>query len=70
MAIKNVSSLCFKPSPTKGKKGKKKTETSEAAETVSTCTLQPLYKTVCYNTVLDITLFKDGSQKCTDYIEK
>ena len=25
---------------------------------------------VCYNTVLDITRFKDGSQKCIDYIEK
>ena len=23
-----------------------------------------------YNTVLDITRFKDGSQKCIDYIEK
>ena len=33
-------------------------------------TLQPLYNTVCYNTVLDITRFKDGSQKCFDYIEK
>ena len=33
-------------------------------------TLQPLYNTVCYNTVSDITWFKDGSQKCIDYIEK
>ena len=33
-------------------------------------TLQPLYNMVCYNMVLDITRFKDGSQKCTDYIEK
>ena len=33
-------------------------------------TLQPLYNTVCYNTVLDIIQFKDGSQKCIDYIEK
>ena len=33
-------------------------------------TLQPLYNTVRYNTVLDITRFKDGSQKCIDYIEK
>ena len=33
-------------------------------------TLQPLYNRVCYNTVLDITQFKDGSQKCIDYIEK
>ena len=33
-------------------------------------TLQPLYNTVHYNMVLDITLFKDGSQKCIDYIEK
>ena len=33
-------------------------------------TLQPLYNTVRYNTVLDITWFKDGSQKCIDYIEK
>ena len=33
-------------------------------------TLQPLYNTICYNTVLDITQFKDGSQKRIDYIEK
>ena len=33
-------------------------------------TLKPLYNTVHYNTVLDITQFKDGSQKCIDYIEK
>ena len=33
-------------------------------------TLQPLYNMVYYNTVLDITRFKDGSQKCIDYIEK
>ena len=33
-------------------------------------TLRPLYNTVHYNTVLDITQFKDGSQKCIDYIEK
>ena len=33
-------------------------------------TLQPLYNTVHYNTVLDITGFKDGSQKCINYIEK
>ena len=33
-------------------------------------TLQPLYNMVHYNTVLDITRFKDGSQKCIDYIEK
>ena len=33
-------------------------------------TLQPLYNTVCYNTVLDITRLRDGSQKCIDYIEK
>ena len=32
-------------------------------------TLQPLYNTVCYDTVLDKTQFKDGSQKCIDYIE-
>ena len=32
--------------------------------------LQPLYNTIHYNTVLDITQFKDGSQKCIDYIEK
>ena len=32
-------------------------------------TLQ-LYNTARYNTVLDITRFKDGSQKCIDYIEK
>ena len=33
-------------------------------------TLQPLYNMVRYNTVLDITRFKDGFQKCIDYIEK
>ena len=33
-------------------------------------TLQPLYNTVRYNMVLDTTWFKDGSQKCIDYIEK
>ena len=33
-------------------------------------TLQPLYNMVHYNTVLDITQFKDGFQKCIDYIEK
>ena len=32
--------------------------------------LQPLYNTVRYNTVLDITQVKDGSQQCIDYIEK
>ena len=26
-------------------------------------TLQPLYNTVCYNTILDKTWFKDGSHK-------
>ena len=31
-------------------------------------TPQALYNTVHYNTVLDITRFKDGSQKCIDYI--
>ena len=35
-----------------------------------TNTLQPLYNMVCLYTVLDITQFKDGSQKCIDYIEK
>ena len=33
-------------------------------------TLQPLYNTVCYNTILDIIWFKVVSQKCIDYIEK
>ena len=33
-------------------------------------TLQPLYNMAHYNTVLDITRLKDGSQKCIDYIEK
>ena len=33
-------------------------------------TLQSPYNTVHYNTVLDITRFKDGSQKCIDHIEK
>ena len=35
-----------------------------------TCTLQLLYNMVYYYTVLDIIWFKDGSQKCIDYIEK
>ena len=30
----------------------------------------PLYNTVRYNTVLDITRFKGGPQTCIDYIEK
>ena len=30
-------------------------------------TLQPLHNTVRYSIVLDITRFKDGSQKCIDY---
>ena len=33
-------------------------------------THKPLYNTVCCNMVLDIKQFKDGSQKCIDYIEK
>ena len=33
-------------------------------------TPQPLNNTACYNTVLGITQFKDGSQKCINYIEK
>ena len=33
-------------------------------------THQPLYNTVCYNTILDMTRFNNGSQKCIDYIEK
>ena len=35
-----------------------------------TSTLQPLYSIFRYNMVLDITQFKDGSQKCIDYFEK
>ena len=37
---------------------------------VAVSTLQPVYNMVRYNMVLDITRFKDGSQKCIDYIEK
>ena len=33
-------------------------------------TPQPFYNTICYNTVLDITWFKNGTQKCINYIEK
>ena len=33
-------------------------------------THKTLYNTVRYKTVLDTTRFKDGSQKCKDYIEK
>ena len=32
-------------------------------------THETLYNIVCYNTVLDIIRFQDGSQKCVDYIE-
>ena len=32
-------------------------------------THKPLYNTLHYNIVLDITQFKDGPQKCIDYIE-
>ena len=31
-------------------------------------TFETLFNTVHYNMVLDITRFKDGSQKCIDYI--
>ena len=34
------------------------------------CIHQPHYNMAGYNMVLDITRFKDGSQKCLDYIEK
>ena len=40
------------------------------AETPFQRMVQPLYNTVYYNTVLDITRLKDGFQKCVDYIEK
>ena len=42
----------------------------ETQKTAYHGTLQPLYNIVRYNTALDITRFKDGSQKCIDYIEK
>ena len=42
---------------------------SSGSEIFST-TLQPFYNTIRYNTVIDITRFKDGSQKCIDYTEK
>ena len=31
---------------------------------------QTIFNTVSYNMILDITGFKDGYQKCFDYIEK
>ena len=31
---------------------------------------KPLYNTIHYKMVLDITQFKDGPQKCIDYLEK
>ena len=43
---------------------------SKGVRMVKHGTLKPLYNTVRYNTVLDITRFKDGSQNCIDYIEK
>ena len=33
-------------------------------------TPEPLYYTVRYKMILDVTWFKDGCQKCIDYIEK
>ena len=42
----------------------------DAERSVWSDTPQPLYNTVRYNTVLYITRFKDGSQKCINYIEK
>ena len=33
-------------------------------------TLKPHYNTIQYNTVLGIAGYKDGPQKCIDYIEK
>ena len=38
--------------------------------TCNRTTHKPLYNTVCYNTDLDTTQFKDGPQKCIDCIEK
>ena len=35
-----------------------------------TYTLQPLYNTIRYSMVLDVTQFQDEAQKCIDYIEK
>ena len=43
---------------------------NENGGSIKEYTLQPLYNIVRYNTALDITLFKDGFQKCIDYIEK
>ena len=43
---------------------------SYMAHKIGPNTLQPLYNTIYYNTVLDTTQFKGGSQKCIDYIEK
>ena len=40
-----------------------------STETI-TSTHKPLFNTVRYNIVVDITQLKDGSQKCTDNIEK
>ena len=45
-------------------------ESTQEGISLQVHTLQPLYNMVRYNTVLDITRFKDGSQKCIDYIEK
>ena len=32
-------------------------------------THKPLYNTLHYNTILNVTPFKDGSQKCINYIK-
>ena len=46
-----------------------KKKSSLSSSVSYTYTLQPLYNMVRYNTVLDLTRFKDGFQKCIDYIE-
>ena len=45
-----------------------KANPTELSPNIVQCTLQPLYNTVRYNTVFDITRFKDGSQKCIGWL--
>ena len=60
-----MEKICVRSLVNKTKHGEKCFYTSKIITT-----LQPLYNTAHYNTVLDITRFKDGSQNCIDYVEK
>ena len=48
----------------------KKMEENPPSVSIYHNTPQSFYNTVHYSTVLDITQFKNGPQKCIDYIEE